>query len=302
MTENYWLKKLEKTYAHQSGLVTGIGDDAAVWEPNPDELILMSADMLTGGVHFDLNTHTPELIGRKALAVNLSDMAAMGGVPKIFTVSMGIPKGFLLTDLDRLYQGLDALAKEFDVILAGGDTTTTKGPLVLSVAITGETVRKKRYLRSGAKSGDMIFVTGTLGGSFESGRHLSFTPRVRESLLLTERFTVHSMMDLSDGLAGDLRRLCEASGKGAVLDADAVPVSADIASGSEPLKRAFTDGEDFELLFTVPKEDGLKLLREKALYGVPVSHIGTITEEQKLLLKRSGKLEPLKWQGYEHRF
>ena len=119
MTENYWLKKLEKTYAHQSGLVTGIGDDAAAWQPDPDELILLSADMLIGGVHFDLNTHSPELIGRKALAVNLSDMAAMGGVPKVFTVSVGIPKGFAPTDLNRLYQGMDDLAKEFDVALAG---------------------------------------------------------------------------------------------------------------------------------------------------------------------------------------
>lgn len=302
MSENCWLKLMEETYGKHPLLELGPGDDGAIWQASPSEFTLVSADMLIEGVHFDRRVHVPELIGRKALAVNLSDMAAMGGVPKIFTVSLGVPSGVSMEELKRIYQGMDALAVEFNVALAGGDTSATNGPLVLSLSIIGETIRRKKILRSGAMVGDMIFVTGSLGGSYHSGRHLTFTPRVREAQFLTERFSVHAMMDLSDGLSGDLRKICSASGKGAVLYADQLPIASDLVLEKASWERALTDGEDFELLFTVSQDEGAELIKTNDLFGVPVTHVGHIQEDRNLVLSRAGNRELLALGGYEHQF
>ncbi|MFK7820763.1 MAG: thiamine-monophosphate kinase, partial [Planctomycetaceae bacterium] len=240
-----------------SPLRVGPGDDAAVIELADGTCELLAADMLLGGVHFEHDAD-PRLVGRKALAVNLSDIAAMGGTPKAALISVALPKGKGVAE--PLHQGLFELATEFGVAIAGGDTTSWDGPLVINVAVTGNlNAGEEPFLRSGAKVGDWIFCTGPVGGSID-GHHLTFTPRLRESTALRAVANVSSMIDISDGLASDLHHILTESQVGARVYVDRIPYRSNIASSKNALERALGDGEDFELLFTVNEADGRRLL------------------------------------------
>jgi thiamine-monophosphate kinase len=261
-------------------VLTGIGDDAAV-VARPDGLVLLAADMLLEGVHFDLATATPFQVGRKVLAVNLSDIAAMAGRPKYALVSLALPRQ--LQDKSggdftkQLFEGLHSLANEFDTVIVGGDTNSWDGPVVVNVAVTGEVPSGTAVTRSGAKPGDWIFVTGSLGESI-AGHHLDFTPRVNEALALRDDCTINAMIDVSDGLVADLYHILEESQVGATLDGSKIPISEAAASTTDnrsPLEHALGDGEDFELLFTVSAEDGQRLVTNNPL-AIPLSHIGEI--------------------------
>ena len=302
MSENSWLEKLKMMDKIHPDLLQGPGDDAAVLRAGSGEFGLVSTDMLIDRVHFDSLLHAPELVGRKALAVNLSDIAAMGGRPGYFTVSLAVPWGTSEEYLERIYLGMLPLMEEFHVALAGGDTTSTPGPLVVNVTIFGESIGGRFALRSHAGEDDAILVTGNLGGSLLTGRHLSFQPRVREAAFLLERYPVRGMMDLSDGLAQDLRRMCSACGLGAVIYPDSVPVDKSIKGQPDSLQKACTDGEDFELLMTIPEEGASELLSSQPLAPVTISKIGNICKEKGLRLMRPSGPEPLSWTGYEHRF
>lgn len=285
-------------------LKVGIGDDAAVWSfPNPADC-LVTVDMLMEGTDFTFPPATPRQVGRKSLAVNLSDIAAMAGIPTAAVVSVALPRrgGF---ELGRaLFEGIASLAAEFDVILIGGDTNTWDGPLVISVTVFGETTGTGAVRRSGARPGDWVMATGSFGGSIH-GRHLDFTPRVREAQALHRAVALHSMIDVSDGLAADLKHILEESRVGAVLEAAAIPISpaaAQTTDGKSPLEHALGDGEDFELLFTVSPEDGKRLLSRPPL-AVPIAHIGEITQALDYLLKSpDGALRPLESLGWKHGF
>lgn len=263
-------------------VVVGIGDDAAVIAPSapsvsPGPNSLVAVDLLMEGVHFTIPPATARAIGRKALAVNLSDIAAMAGVPTHAVVAVALPRDRGLAFAEELHAGLLEAAREFDVALAGGDTNVWDGPLVISVTLTGEATERGPVLRSGAQPGDWILVTGTLGGSL-AGRHLDFTPRVREALRLHEAAELHSMIDISDGLAADLHHILDESRAGALLRTDAIPVSdtaARCADGHTPLEHALGDGEDFELLFTVSPDDGRALLANPPI-EIPLAHVGEI--------------------------
>ena len=280
----------------------GIGDDAAVLRSDPGRDWLVATDMLMEGVDFTYPAATPGLVGRKALAVNLSDIAAMGGRPTAAFVSVALPIDRGIEFARDLHAGLLDLADQYGVILAGGDTNSWDGPLVINVAVVGEPFGTRSITRDGAKPGDWIFVTGALGGSL-TGHHLTFEPRVREAKLLTELVDVHAMIDVSDGLAADLHHILEQSRMGAIVEAAAIPISPAARQSDDdrdPLQHALSDGEDFELFFTVSADDGRRLVAEWRDL-TPLSHIGDITAEPGCWLRRgTGPLKPLPPLGWSH--
>lgn len=286
-----------------ANVLVGPGDDCAVLQP-PQRPLLVTTDMLLDGSCFRLEEAGPVRVGRKAMAVNLSDIAAMAGVPTAAIVSVGLPRSGGMELAERLYDGMREAADSFGVPIVGGDTNSWEGPLSISVTMLGEATARGPVLRSGAKVGDWIMVTGCLGGSI-LGHHLDFTPRVGEALHLHHSAALHAMIDVSDGLAKDLRHICEESRCGAVVFADRVPIS-DAAhqlaarDGRSPLDHALADGEDFELVFTVARADGERLLREQPVPGITLSRIGEILDDG-YWMEFGGKREKLEALGYEHR-
>jgi thiamine-monophosphate kinase len=281
----------------------GIGDDAACLKPNCDSESLVAIDMLMEGTHFTFPPATPQLAGRKALAVNLSDIAAMAGRPTAAFVSVALPNARGIEFAREVHEGILQLADDYDVVIAGGDTNSWNGPLVISVTVIGEPIGSKPVFRSGAKPGDWLFVTGSLGCSLPSGRHLTFAPRLAEVQQLTKLVNLHAMIDVSDGLAADLHHILKASGVGAVLDAASVPLtesSQNSTDGRTPLLHGLSDGEDFELLFTVAPEDGRRLKSEWR-GATPVTQIGEIGEALGCQLRYpDGRIEVLLPIGWTH--
>lgn len=232
----------------------GAGDDCAVFRIDARRDGLLASDMLVEGVHFSSRTPA-EKVGWKLLAVNLSDVAAMGGTPSAAVVSIGIPPSTPVRWVEKLYRGLERCARSYGVSIIGGDTGRAP-KRVMDLAILGEVPAGKAVLRTGARPGDFILVTGRLGGSLKSGRHLSFTPRLKESAALMKRCRPSAMMDLSDGLLIDLPRLCKASGVRAEVETELVPRNRNCST-----VQALADGEDFELLLTVRAAQVRPLLR-----------------------------------------
>lgn len=286
-------------------VVRGIGDDAAILELQKGSRLVVTTDMLMEGRHFILGEAGPVAVGHKAMAVNLSDLAAMAAVPIAAVVAVALPRGDALEVAKGLYQGLEGLAKEFDVAMVGGDTNAWEGPLVLSLTLLGETTDRGPVYRSGARPGDAIFVTGPLGGSL-LGRHLRPRPRVAEALALHQIVPIRSMIDISDGLASDLGHILEESGgPGAWIDAAAVPVHDDALEASRrdgrtPLDHALNDGEDFELCLTL-SPDAARVVRSARRPGVSLHQIGEVTESPGLWLQEaSGNRRPLVPAGFDH--
>jgi thiamine-monophosphate kinase len=278
-------------------VIYGIGDDAAVLRYTKDKYLLFCSDMLIEDVHFRRNDATGFQIGRKALGVNLSDIAAMGGVPKYCVVSLGIPKGLSVRFLDGFYRGLNSMARQFSVSVVGGDTNRSDS-FIVDVALIGETKRHSLVMRSGAKKGDVLFVSGSLGGSLR-GRHLNFIPRVKESRILVKNFKVNSMIDISDGLSVDLSRILKESNTGAVIFEGLIPLSRNCIS----VKSALCDGEDFELLFSMtPKEADRLMKKRRRLFKTKISPIGKIVERSYglNLIDNKGIMRGLKIEGYRH--
>ena len=294
-----------------SRVVVGPGDDCAVLAP-PSHPLLITTDMLMDGTDFIISEVGPRRAGRKAMAANLSDIAAMAGIPTAAVVSVALPRlspaganatAGPLTDprvfAEELYLGFRDVADVFDVPIVGGDTNSWVGPLVISVTVIGEATERGAVLRSGAHLGDWIFVTGALGGSI-LGHHLDFTPRLKEALALNATIAIHAMCDISDGLSADLNHVLEESHCGAVLFADAIPISVAAkelsrTSNKTPLQHALGDGEDFELVFTVSASDGEKLLQNPPIAGLV--KIGECIESGLWIQHGSNRtrLEPSGW-------
>jgi thiamine-monophosphate kinase len=295
-----WIRA--RTAPHPA-VALGIGDDAALIRFDPPGESLVTVDMLMDGIDFRLSETDPRAVGRKALAVNLSDMAAMAGRPLAAVVSVALPQQHGRELAEGVYAGIESLAGQFNVALAGGDTNSWEGPLVLSVTLMGQPTGRGPVRRNGAQAGDWILVTGTFGGSIE-GKHLSFEPRINEALVLQQQVHLHSMIDVSDGLAADLYHVLDESGVGAVLWADRIPASEAArrrARDKTALEHALGDGEDFELLFTVSPEDGRRLL-SAAPFETPLTHIGEMTAEKGCrLLDAEGRSSPLERIGWVHR-
>ena len=293
-----WLR--QRTPADARVLI-GPGDDCAALRFNADAPVLVTTDMLMDGTCFRLAEVGPRPVGRKAMAVNLSDIAAMAGRPVAAVVSVALPRTNGRTLAEDLYLGLRDVADAFETVIAGGDTNSWDGPLVMSVTVLGEATPHGPVRRSGAKVGDWLLVTGPLGGSI-LGKHLTFTPRVREALELHALADLHAMIDISDGLAADVHHLCTESGCGAVLHAEAIPVS-DAArtmhAGHSPLDHALSDGEDFELVFALPAADAQRLLQTQPVSGITCVHIGECVD-QGLWLEENGQRCALEPRGYVH--
>jgi thiamine-monophosphate kinase len=304
MNEFELIARLTKSLPANESVVTGAGDDCAVLDLGAKEkLFLFKTDAVVGGIHFTHET-PPEKIGRKALARCLSDIAAMAGAPVAALVTIALPKDHDAEFVGRIYDGLNSLAKEFGVAIVGGETTTNPERILISIALLGSVARGKQILRSGAKTGDAIFVTGELGGSV-AGRHLDFEPRIVEARWLAEHFPIHAMIDLSDGLAGDLRHILNASKLGAEILKSAVPISraAKLSTQKKPaFAAALTDGEDFELLFTIAGRDAVKLLDgwKKKFPKLKLSCIGRIVAGDGITIRDKTGSHKLNAHGYVH--
>ena len=272
-----------------------IGDDAAVLHGPAGARFLFASDMLVEGVHFRRRTVPPRRIGWKALACNVSDIAAMGGLPLAAVVSLGIPPKTPIRFVDELYHGLASCAHRFNCPVVGGDTVRSPR-VVIDVAILGTVESRHLTLRSGARVGDAVFVTGRLGGSLRSGRHARFTPRLREAQELVRRVKVHAMMDLSDGLASDLWQMSRASRVTLRVEASRIPV----ARAAKTVHHALMEGEDFELLFAVSRRDAARVPQH--LGSCPVTRIGTVVRRGVgvELEGSSGQIKPLTPRGFRH--
>jgi thiamine-monophosphate kinase len=268
--------------------------------------VLITTDMLMDGRHFRLDRDGAEAVGYKAMGVNISDIAAMAGIPRAAVVAVALPRANAVTIARELHTGLKRMADRFEVELIGGDTNAWDGPLVVSVTVLGETTDRGGVLRSGARPGDAILVTGPLGGSLARGRHLKPEPRVAEALALHASAPIHAMIDISDGLSSDLGHILEESGNlGAILDGGAIPIHPDAqdeaqADGKTALEHALHDGEDFELCVVVPPEAADRLLarppKPASLY-----RLGEITTERGMRLRGSdGTLVPVSARGFDH--
>lgn len=268
------------------------------------ERLLVAVDQVLDGVHFDLERDGAKAAGRKAMARNLSDVAAMAVWPIGAVASVALPKGFNEGDAQELYRGLREIGDEFSCPLVGGDVGAWDGRLAISVTIFAKPADDVApVLRSGARVGDAICVTGKLGGAWRTERHLTFRPRVHEAIFLARKYELRAMIDISDGLCKDLSRVCKASEVGAELWSDSIPIHENALAGRDDitlLQAALGDGEDHELLFTLP-EKHVEAIRKDQELPLQVTRIGTITKKTDLILIRGdGSREKLTDTGWEH--
>jgi thiamine-monophosphate kinase len=315
------LLKQDTIYAPAS-VIVGIGDDAAVLLPTPRHLQLLTTDMLVENVHFDVNTTLPLQLGYKSMAVSFSDIAAMGGKPCHAVVSIAFPQQTDVEFIINLYQGMKEICREYSVNLVGGDTVASNYEIVINVAVTGEVDPAQLVRRSGAKAGDVVAVTGTLGNSsmglalLSEGQwedysfawplvtaHLTPQPLVKQGQQLG-KFGATSMNDISDGLASEINEIAAASKVGIHIDQTKVPLSKELLSAAELLNLSALDcalygGEDYQLVFTMNKNDFVKLTTENV--GIQVTAIGEVVDkEEVILIDQEGLPSVLERKGFNH--
>jgi thiamine-monophosphate kinase len=308
MNEFELLARLIPTLPTNKEVVLGAGHDCALLDLGlPAELVLFKTDAVVENVHFTKATPGQQA-GRKALARCLSDIAAMGGMPTACLVTLGLPEDFDPDYVFKFYEGLNKLASEHSIAVAGGETTLSPKAMFASISLIGKVPKAIKISRGGAKAGDGIFVTGELGGSI-SGKHLDFEPRLKEGRWLLENFPLTSMIDLSDGLAGDLRHILTASNIGAELLSSSIPITSAAklkakaeSSAKPPLLAALTDGEDFELLFTLPPGNAVRLhdAWKSQFPQLKLTCIGRIMPEPGLRLRDKDGTRSLGLHGYTH--
>lgn len=286
------IERFRKLIKTDTSVVVGSGDDCAVLSFDKHRYQLFTCDMIVEGVDFT-RKENPYLIGRKAVAISISDIAACCGLPRHCLISLGIPVNTSVGFTDKLFKGMLSLAKRYNLNIVGGDISKAK-QLIIDVSMLGMVEKKYLTLRSGAKIGDIIFVTGSLGGSLR-GKHLRFTPRLKEARYLAKNFRISSMIDISDGLCQDLGHILDQSRVGAIIYKELIPVS----KQAKNLADVLYSGEDFELLFTLPLEQAKKLLKKGLKDFKPIGEIVDKKCDLKMIDKR-GKEFLLKPKGYRH--
>lgn len=323
---------LKRSFATtRPGLIRGIGDDCAVIRWSAESHLLVSTDLLTEQIHFDRRFASPYDIGYRGAVANLSDIAAMGGQPLYVLAALALPPSFFVNDVRSLYRGMMAPCRKAGVTLIGGDTSASPSGLHLTITILGRIEPHRALTRSGARAGDLLYVSGTLGDShaglcllqatqlqsgpsslprayaFLRARHLRPTARLSLGRLLSIHQLASAAIDLSDGLSGDLAHLCRESRVGAVVDSAALPISKPCralaaAWSQDPLDWALTGGEDYELLFTVPQDRQHRLERLARAQGESITRIGTICPSRYgIRLKMpDGTIRDLSTTSYEH--
>ena len=329
-TESEIISRIRHRSHTRVDVLIGIGDDAAVLKNTSETDLLACCDLMVEGVHFRLDWTTPRMLGRKALAVNLSDIAAMGGVPKFAMISVALTSDCSAEFVDELFGGIAELANEHGVSIVGGDTSSSRDSLFIDVSVIGECETGKAITRRGAKTGDKIYVSGSLGASalglslLKEGsrleelkvrsdakqkaiiKHLAPEPRLKLGRALREAGLATSMIDISDGLSTDLWHILDESHAGALIHAEAVPIAGCVLSlsrgtqGIDPLKLALNGGEDYELLFTVRPESETQLMALAEPLGTKITAIGEIFGDTRLSIERNGAIELLERTGYEH--
>ncbi len=315
-----FLKKIEALLPlSDKSVLLGIGDDAAAVRISKGKMLLATTDLLTDGIHFDLRYISFFQLGAKALLVNISDIAAMAGIPKYVLIAIAVPDYIKLEELNELYAGIKKTASSYNVAIIGGDTSGSKHSLTINITLLGEAKEGKIITRDGARLGDKIFVTGTLGDSsaglellkkvkrrgYLIERHLLPTPRVKEGLFLSNNRLATSMIDISDGLSTDLNHICEQSRVGAIIYEDKIPLSKELKKAElkkSPLDYALSGGEDYELLFTVKARDIKKVYNAISKGRLSATMIGEITEMKKgsLIVDSKGQKMPLLPTGFNH--
>ena len=326
------ISRLRRITRNGDSVVIGIGDDAAVIQSDGDKDLIACCDLMVEGVHFRSEWMPPRLLGRKALAVNLSDVAAMGGIPKFAMSSIALPSRFGSDFIYELLEGLLELANACGVSIIGGDTSSSPDSLFIDVSVIGECERGQAVTRGGAKNGDQIFVTGSLGASalglllldegFRLGdstienepmrhqallKHLSPEPPLKAGSKLAEARLATAMIDISDGLSTDLYHILEESNCGAVIDADKLPIAecvksiASTVDGIDALRLALHGGEEYELLFTARPENLTRVFEVSTELGIEITAIGEIVDGKGLQLLHDGVSEQIKPEGFEHR-
>jgi thiamine-monophosphate kinase len=309
-----------------SSALIGIGDDAAALKVSSSKTLLVTTDMLLEEIHFDLSFTDFHSLGWKSAAANLSDIAAMGGVPRYCLTSLGIPDRISVEQIRDFYRGFHSLMKTHKTVLVGGDTCHSAKGMVINVTVLGEVDKKNLLSRTGAKSGDRVFVTGTLGGAAAGleilkkrvkgqrrmangaaartliAKHLRPVPRVAAGRVIARSRCASAMIDISDGLSSDLAHICEQSGVGAEVHSDRIPISPALRALSKGLTMpalfyALSGGEDYELLFTVPPRK-IKLLKSLRM---PITEIGSVKRGKSLILvEDTGMKNTLQATGYDH--
>jgi len=286
------IERIKKMVRTDPSVIRGPGDDCAVLRFNRNSYQLFTCDMIAEGIDFVRNEN-PLLIGRKAIAVSISDIAACGGIPRYCVVTIGLPKNSRVETVDKMLKGMLDICRIYRVNIVGGDLSRLNR-LTIDVSMLGVVEKRNLVLRSGAKEGDIICVTGRLGGSI-AGKHLRFIPRVKEARFLVENFKIHAMIDISDGLIQDLSHILKASKTGAVVYEELIPLAPQSASRQEALYA----GEDFELLFTLSKQEARRLLSKKPS---GFSIIGQIVDKRfgLQLVGRDGSRRIENGRGYRH--
>lgn len=286
------IERFRKRIRLDSSVIKGSGDDCAVIKFNKDKYLLFTCDMIIGGVDFSRGDE-PYLVGRKALAISISDIAACAGIPRYCLVSLGMPEGTSLEFTDKIFKGMLEIAKRYKINMVGGDLSKAK-QLTIDVSMLGVVEKKYLVLRSGAKKGDIIFVTGTLGGSW-AGKHLRFTPRIKEARFLANNFKVNAMIDISDGLAQDLNHILKQSSAGAIIYERLVP----LGKHARNLEDALYSGEDFELLFTLSRKEAKKLFAKSPTNFKAIGEIADKRYGLRLVDRRNNEriIQP---KGFQH--
>lgn len=311
------IDRIADKVAASSSVPLGIGDDAAALLPTPGHLTLITSDMLLEKVHFDLAFCDPQSLGRKSLAVNLSDLAAMGARPRHFLLSIALPSDIPVETVDGFMAGVMEEAERFGVTLVGGDTCASRGGVAISITALGEQRPELVVKRSGARPGDLIYVTGTVGdaavglrelqrGAREGylvSRQLDPEPRVSTGVALAEAGLASAMIDVSDGVLADLGHICELSGVGARVEIERLPLSEEYreACGADPFSMALSGGEDYELLFCVPQGKGGEVESLCRNNGLQVTLIGEILEGAGVqLFDAAGETYTPAARGFDH--